>query len=249
MSTYKRLFTFGCSYTSWKWKTWADILGESAEEFYNFGQPGGGNEQIFFRIIEANKKYNFTKDDTVAVCWTYYFRKDRWEANKWTGKETPSDWHKGWDILSWFKKEDINPDEQYLKTLSYISACNSWLPKICKYLSFSVVDFSKHSKPSRNVPWESNVQKKFESESTQFDNKNYNAVFDILDDTYCEKRISKHLRPVYEVNGLPDKHPTPLEHAYFLENILGIHINEETKEKISEWEIKMRHSVLNKSDG
>ena len=60
MSTYKRLFTFGCSFTSYTWKTWADILGQQAEEFYNFGQIGGGNEQIFFKIIEANKKYKFT---------------------------------------------------------------------------------------------------------------------------------------------------------------------------------------------
>ena len=78
-----RLFTFGCSFTSYTWKTWADILGQQAEEFYNFGQIGGGNEQIFFKIIEANKKYNFTKDDTVAVCWTHYHRKDVYQINKW----------------------------------------------------------------------------------------------------------------------------------------------------------------------
>ena len=34
MKQFKRLFTFGCSLTKYKWQTWADILGELAEEFY-----------------------------------------------------------------------------------------------------------------------------------------------------------------------------------------------------------------------
>ncbi|MEC7568239.1 MAG: hypothetical protein VYA01_04430 [Bacteroidota bacterium] len=234
MSTYKRLFTFGCSFTSYTWKTWADILGQQAEEFYNFGQIGGGNEQIFFKIIEANKKYKFTKNDTVAVCWTYYYRKDIYQINKW--KPISRTLKEEWNLGSWFKNQNINPDEQYLKTLSFISACNLMLPSLCNYLSFSTIDYSEKSNPSKNVPWESNLQKIFQQESTQFDNKNYEDVFQISSDLDCERRISADLRPHDDATGHPDDHPTPLEHAYFVENVLGIHIDEQTKAKIHEWE-------------
>ena len=68
MKQFKRLFTFGCSLTKYKWQTWADILGELAEEFYNHGAPGSGNTQIFNKIMIADGEYNFTSDDTIAIC-------------------------------------------------------------------------------------------------------------------------------------------------------------------------------------
>jgi hypothetical protein len=110
------------------------------------------------------------------------------------------------------------------------------LPSLCNYLSFSTIDYSEKSNPSKNVPWESNLQKIFQQESTQYDNKNYEDVFQISSDLDCERRISADLRPHDDTTGHPDDHPTPLEHAYFVENVLGIHIDEQTKAKIHEWE-------------
>jgi hypothetical protein len=80
----KRLFTFGCSFTSYSWSTWADIIGQDFDFFENWGQLGAGNQYIFNSIVECNQHYRFTKRDTVVVCWTNIFREDRY-IYKWRG--------------------------------------------------------------------------------------------------------------------------------------------------------------------
>ena len=45
-------------------------------EFYNLGKSGGGNLFISHRIVEANKKYKFNKDDLVVVMWSTFARID-----------------------------------------------------------------------------------------------------------------------------------------------------------------------------
>lgn len=225
-----RLFTFGCSSTFYPWKTWADILGEEYDEFTNFGQINGGNDQIFFNIIRANKQHKFTKQDTVAVCWTHPLRKDEYKINKWVPKKRPPVDDHGWK--SWFRS-GINPDEQWLKTLSYISAANILLPTISKYICFSVVDYGLGS---TYTPWQNTeIDQLFKTEIHQFADKNFDTVFGVSTDRECKNRISLDIRPQDPSGGLDD-HPTPKEHLYFLENIMNISISESTLQKVEQWE-------------
>lgn len=81
---YHRFFAFGCSFTKWKWKTWADLLAEKLKcTYYNFAEPAVGNEYILHKLIEANAKYKFNNKDLVIVCWTNFAREDRYKNNKW----------------------------------------------------------------------------------------------------------------------------------------------------------------------
>lgn len=82
---FKRLFVFGCSYTNYKWPTWAHVLNSEIDdcEFYNFGRTGAGNLFISLRVAEANRRYKFTDTDLVAVMWTSFTREDRWVNGKW----------------------------------------------------------------------------------------------------------------------------------------------------------------------
>ena len=77
-----RLFTFGCSYTSYNWSTWADILGQSAQEFQNWGMLGTGNQFIFNSVHECHQRNRLQPGDTVVVCWTNAMRDDRY-TNGW----------------------------------------------------------------------------------------------------------------------------------------------------------------------
>jgi hypothetical protein len=77
-----RLFTFGCSYTSYAWSTWADILGQSAQEFQNWGMLGTGNQFIFNSVHECHQRNRLQPGDTVVVCWTNTMRDDRY-TNVW----------------------------------------------------------------------------------------------------------------------------------------------------------------------
>lgn len=84
-SKYKRMFVFGCSFTSYRWPTWADIVSREIPDvdFYNFGLCGGGNLLISIRITEANVRYKFTTDDLIMVMWTTFCREDRYKDNRW----------------------------------------------------------------------------------------------------------------------------------------------------------------------
>lgn len=83
-SKYKRVFAFGCSFTSYTYPTWADIIfNETDAECYNFGMPGMGNLGIASRIAEANTMFNFCETDLVLVMYSTVFREDRWIEGIW----------------------------------------------------------------------------------------------------------------------------------------------------------------------
>ena len=78
-----RLITFGCSFTNYRWSTWADCLAPEFDEFENWGQSGGGNHYIFNSVMEADQRRRFGPGDTVIVCWTDFNRDDRYVMGRW----------------------------------------------------------------------------------------------------------------------------------------------------------------------
>lgn len=86
LTKYKRLFTFGCSFTNYRYPTWAHILSKSMPEdceFHNLGRGSGGNLFIANRITEANKKFKFCETDLVVVMWSTLCREDRLINGNW----------------------------------------------------------------------------------------------------------------------------------------------------------------------
>ena len=81
---YDRFFTFGCSFTGYKYPTWANVMSRNLPKarFYNFGQSGGGNMFIASRITEANRKFNFTDTDLIMVMNSTYCREDRYVRDR-----------------------------------------------------------------------------------------------------------------------------------------------------------------------
>jgi hypothetical protein len=71
----KRCFAFGCSYTSYSYATWADLIGLNFKEYYNYGRSGCSNTFIMNKIVEANDVYKFNpKTDYVIVMLTGFGR-------------------------------------------------------------------------------------------------------------------------------------------------------------------------------
>ena len=79
---HKRLFTFGCSFTRYKWPTWADALAPQFNQHYNFAQGGAGNSFILWSIAEAHARHDITNHDTVVVMWSSRDRQDHYD-NGW----------------------------------------------------------------------------------------------------------------------------------------------------------------------
>lgn len=72
----KRLFVFGCSYTSYSWPSWADLLSIDFDYYENWGLAGIGNRAIAERVNECNIKNKFQPGDTVVVQWSTHLRND-----------------------------------------------------------------------------------------------------------------------------------------------------------------------------
>lgn len=82
---YKRVFAFGCSYTSYCYPTWANLISNETinAKFYNFAVPGLGNLAISSKIAEANSRYTFCDTDLILVMYTVMFREDRYIGSNW----------------------------------------------------------------------------------------------------------------------------------------------------------------------
>lgn len=82
LTKYKRFFAFGCSFTEFRWPTWADLISREIPESYNYGKSGGGNAFMFYSLMEAHARHNIGPDDLVIIFWTNVTREDRY-TNHW----------------------------------------------------------------------------------------------------------------------------------------------------------------------
>lgn len=107
-----RFFAFGCSYTSYSWPTWADLLQVHFDNAENWGMAGIGNSAIAERIAEANVKNNFNKDDVIIVQWSSHLRNDFW--NPLVLPERPGSWKTSGSIFNYINQPLYN--QQWIDT-------------------------------------------------------------------------------------------------------------------------------------
>jgi hypothetical protein len=136
----RRLFTFGCSFTNYRWSTWANCLAPEFDYFENWAQSGAGNEFIFNSVMEADQRNKFDSNDTVIVCWTTTTREDRYVEGR---------WHTLGNMFTCpiYNKEylETHVDERGLliKTLAYIKAVKTLLENQktqWRFLSMDTID-------------------------------------------------------------------------------------------------------------
>lgn len=78
-----RLIVFGCSFTSYAWPTWSDIIAEDLGcDYENWGLQGIGNTAIAKRAMFRNF-LGFNQGDIVIVQWSWYSREDRFIKGSW----------------------------------------------------------------------------------------------------------------------------------------------------------------------
>ena len=125
---YKRFFAFGCSFTRYKWATWADIIGQNIPYYENWGRQGVGNHYIFNAVLEADAKHNFGPDDLVIIMWSQLGREDRYFDKRWIS-QTISEL-----TDSESRKYAIDTRAHLIRDLAYIKSIQTFLEhKKCDY--------------------------------------------------------------------------------------------------------------------
>ena len=84
INKYKRVITFGCSWTKYFWPTWANGISDILDlPLVNQGCAGTGNIAILNRMLAWDLEYGFNDTDLVLVNWSAFAREDRIRNGHW----------------------------------------------------------------------------------------------------------------------------------------------------------------------
>lgn len=233
----KRLFTFGCSFTSYVWMTWANLLGyefghKFNTKFYNFGRAGAGNDYIKNMVSQADQCYNFDENDLVIVCWSGITREDRFKENVWW---TPGNAYNIWNSGSIFTQKLFNNIADdchfFMRDLSNIKLVENLLSGKTHYHFLCMEDINNRTLKIKNDNyWKllttyNNILKKIYPSFTRILWKN---DYEIKEDRN-KNLYHKHY---------PDTHPSPYEHYLYLKNIFDYEFSDDTVNKVKQYELR-----------
>lgn len=220
-----RFFAFGCSFTSYHWATWADIVGREFEFYENWGANGAGNLFIFNSIIEANIKRKFTSNDTIAVMWSSTVREDTYNQ-WWEGTGQVRDNHR-FSIRGY-----------YLRDLAFMDAIKRVLDGIgCKYYFTSMIPINSISQywyePIDDV---NDVLPHYSETLDLFHTSVYESIYNL--DWHSRK---DELRYDPKIPNRIDEHPTPKLHLEYIEKEIPELYNLLTPETIN-WVLEVANN-------
>ena len=210
-----RLFTVGCSFTNYRWSTWADCLAPEFDYFENWGQSGGGNHYIFNSVMEADQHQRFGTGDTVIVCWTNSTRDDRYVDGR---------WHTLGSIFTCpiydpkYLKDHYDERGYLIRDLAYIKAVKVLLENrpglTWRFLSMS--ELMARPAPDDNISLHRDAMRL------------YSDVLDSILPGY-DKTVFLNNWP----KPSEDPHPSPAEHLAYLDTVLpGWVTKQETRVKM-----------------
>jgi len=232
-----RLFTFGCSFTEYKWATWANILAYEFDcEFYNFGKSGAGNSYIVNQITQANNYFKFNNDDLVIVSWTNISREDRWSTKK--GWVTPGNIYSQQDYDKNFVRNWANDIHFALRDFSQIDLAKRYLDNITNYHFISMCDITKNINQWEAVA--NNDNTKIQDIITLYEDS-LNCIlpsfYNVLWNDNINKKWEKDWEEIHP--HFSDGHPTILEHYQYLNQVFDFDFSERTKQAVenlhNEW--------------
>ena len=220
-----RLFTFGCSFTNYRWSTWADCLAPEFDHFENWGQAGGGNHYIFNSVMEADQRHQFGVNDTVIVCWTSLDREDRYVDGRW---HTPGNAHFATNVFNKeYLKTHIDERGYLIRDLAYIKAVKTLL----------------ETRPGLNWRFLSMVELMARPWPDDDDVSQHRDVMRLYSDV-LDTILLGYDKTVFAETGWPnrngDPHPSPAEHLAYLDAVLpGWVTKTETRVKMHEQSINL----------
>lgn len=247
----KRVFTFGCSFTSFGWPTWADILVEDFKnrglEGYNFGRCGAGNQFIFIKLMEANAKFKFNQDDLVLICWSTMQREDRFVNNDWV---SPGLIYNQNIYTDSFVERWADPSFYVFRDSAILSATNLALKQLgCKSYQFSmhhIKQLDSNDASSRYKNTSGIVE--FYGDDIHLD---FIPMMEHLNLTDHSPEAAKKRPRTYYGHETPkdsraEWHPTVREHDKYLSEILlpalNLELADKTKDFIKDWNKRIENS-------
>lgn len=228
----KRLFTFGCSFTHYRWASWANILGYEFDcEFYNLGKSGAGNSFIANQVTQANNYFRFTESDLVVICWTNISREDRWHSSK--GWITPGNIYSQGEYDKKFVKDWANDIHFALRDFSTIDLIKNYLEDKTNFHFLSMCNIVKHVNQWENCEENNNSKLLRVSDTYQSALSKINPSFyEVLWQNDINNKWHKDWNNIHP--NFSDGHPTIEEHFEYLESTFDYRFSDITRAKVKE---------------
>lgn len=246
----RRLFAFGCSFTSYSWTTWPEIIAYDLDiPFYNYGKSGGGNQYIANSIVQANAVHKFTKDDLIIVSWTNVCREDRWRKGSWV---TPGNIYTQGFFDKQYIKEWADPIGYMVRDLALINLVHNLIKNSgAQYHMLAMCDITRQVDQTGvgyivEEQCKDSYLKLCELYKTDIDHI-LPSFFAVLwnNDIYRNKLLVDQ----NEVGELfSDGHPNPRNHLAYLKSVFSGHqFKNETTDKVLEAQTNFVNFILKKS--
>lgn len=203
----KRFFAYGCSFTSFIWPTWADIIGCSFDQYFNYGKQGAGNVYIFNALMETDQHHKITKDDLVIIEWSCASREDRYVANNWITMGGAANYYNASEMKKYYDFRGF-----VLRDLALIKAAKSFLDYTkCEYYFLSMVPILKN-----------NVYEELFPTNTEDLSIFYKDILDTIKPSFIEvlgASITEKPKILYD-KIIDDSHPLPSQHFDYISHVL-----------------------------
>jgi hypothetical protein len=235
LTKYKRFFAFGCSFTKYKWPTWADVLGSHIPVYENWAEHASGNQFIFNSIIECNRRNKFSKDDLIGIMWTSCVREDRYVKDRWVFAS--SDQRKNVYGSEWMNRFGIHEEGNLIRDLASIDSIQYVLTSLgVDWLNLNSIplirfDYNKVYKDISDkkitieqveTRW-NEVQRKLSG--GEHINEDYILAPEVID---LYRDLFKKIKyPLLEkiTDNREDKHPTLTEAIKYLKDTINIELD------------------------
>jgi len=202
----KRLFTFGCSFTNYRWSTWADCLAPEFDYFENWGQSGAGNHYIFNSVMEADQRHQFGPNDSVIICWSSILREDRYTTSWQTHGNIATS---GEFYGKTYVQKYISERGCLIRDLAFIKATVNFLQnkKGVDWHCLSMCPLVLADQYGNKINNDSDVQNL------------YSNVLENIKPSFYETVLKSDWEKNWRTDRV-DTHPTPAEHLAYLDTVL-----------------------------
>jgi hypothetical protein len=221
-----RLYTFGCSFTGYRYPTWADFVGQGFDVYENWAKSGAGNFYIASQLHECNQINELNEDDHVLIMLSSFSRYDF--IDNMSVFHTPGNIYSQ-DYLDEKFKTKYWSDEYgfYMSWFCVNSIINLLEFTGCKYKLMCAFDLLKVENKSyifedSSKPRVSRCSDYFEKVLPKVNMKEW---FDNSGDGYYNFK-----------NHIPDYHPKITSHHNWVKEFLPEYYKPEMKELSEEWE-------------
>lgn len=216
-----RLFAFGCSFTEYHWATWPQVVAHDLDiPLYNLARCGSGNQLIANTFSQAIEKYNIDENDLVMICWSGFFREDRWIRGHWvlTGDITHCDFYNDAFIDTY-----VDPLGCYVRDFPLMSLTIRQLEAIgCQHHQMSMCSIWTPEQEFGELDPHDHIVQQLKS---TFPHLVDTRIPSFQEDLWKNQMVAvKQYQEQHLFRcGYTDWHPTPEEQLEFLRNVFDEH--------------------------